>query len=81
MHSILHAVILLAQQDRFDRGLAMFQWGLTMAGAGILVVALGILFSKPKKDAKDTSPAVKFLAATIAGAVGLGVIAYAWLGF
>ena len=83
MSSMIAFVILFAQQKRFDRGQAMFQWGLTMAGTGILIAAVGILFSKSKakEGAKETPPAVKFLAAAVIAAVGIGLIAYAWLGF
>ena len=80
--NLLH-LVLLAQQDRFERGQSIFQWGLTMAGAGILMAAIGILFSKSKakEGAQETPPAVKFLAAAVIAAVGIGLIAYAWLGF
>ena len=81
MYQAIWQLILLAQQDRFDRGLSMFRWGITLAGVGILVVAVGLMFSKSKGDAKEMSPATKVIAAGIVAAVGLGLIAYAWLIF
>ncbi len=66
---------------RYDRGLAGFQWGMTLAGVGILVVAAGLLFQKQKEDAPQSSVVAQRVAAAVVAAVGLGVIGYAWIGF
>ena len=73
---------LLAQNStQFQRGLAGFQWGMTVAGIGILMIGAGLIFSKSKDSEKATSPAVKWLGFAIAASAGCGLIAYAWLAF
>ncbi len=81
MHSALLFVQLFAQQARYDNGLAMFKWGLTMTGVGILVAAAGLMFSKSKGQPNEMSPTTKLIAGAIVAAIGLAVIAYAWLAF
>jgi hypothetical protein len=81
VHSVFACLGLLAQQARYDRGLSIFKWGMTGVGIAILIGAAGILFSKSRQASKESSPTVKRIAAAILGAIGLGVIGYAWLGF
>ena len=81
VHSVFTCLVLLAQQGRYDRGLLIFKWGITGVGIVILFAAACILLSKSKKASKDMSPMVKRIAAAILGALGLGVIGYAWLVF
>ncbi|MBC8873679.1 MAG: hypothetical protein H8E44_29935 [Planctomycetes bacterium] len=77
----MHDLILLAQQSRYDRGLSIFQWGLTAVGVAILLAAAGVIFSRSKDPAKQMSPVVKAIAAVVFAALGFGIIGYAWLGF
>ena len=78
MHQLL---LLLAQNSRFEQGMAGVKFGLTLVGLGILVVGAGILFSKPNDPSKATSPAVKWLGLAIVTSFGCSLIAYAWLAF
>ena len=71
---------LLAQIDRFNRGLSIFQWGLTGVGVAILLGAVALLFQKPSKDAASVSATTQRVVGIIVAALGLGVIAYGWLG-
>jgi hypothetical protein len=80
-HTFMYDLILLAQQSRYDRGLSIFQWGLTGVGVAILLAAAGVIFSRSKDPAKQRSPVVKAIAAVVFLALGFGIIGYAWLGF
>jgi hypothetical protein len=78
---MLAELVLLAQDTaRYNRGLETFQWGQTASGVGILVMGVGLFFSKGTAD-HPTSPVVRWIAFILCGGVGLGIIAYAWLGF
>jgi|GEM_PF-4356004 len=79
-HIIGHAV-LFAQQGRYERGLAMFRWSVTLAGVAILIPAIAIFVSKPKEDPeKEMSLTVKIVAATAFAVLGMAVIGFAWFG-
>jgi len=79
---MLPQLILLAQDTaRFNRGQSIFQLGLTGVGVAIIIMGAALCFSKPKDPEKATSPAVKWTALGVCGLLGLGIIAYAWLGF
>ena len=80
MRQFLEGAVLLAQQGRYERGLAFFRWGVTGVGVAILIAALGVFFSKGKDPEKEMAPAMKLVATIVLGAVGLGVIGYAWFG-
>lgn len=77
----MHYLILLAQQSRYERGLSIFQWGLTGVGVAILLTAAGVVFSRSEDPAKQMSPVVKAIVAVVFAALGFGIIGYAWLGF
>ncbi len=62
-----------AQQARYERGLSIFQWGLTGVGVAILLAAAGVVFSKSKDSARQMSPAVKAIAALVFLALGFGI--------
>jgi hypothetical protein len=75
-------VFLLAQDTaRYNRGLAFFQWGLTLFGFGLLVVAAGVLFQKPKEEGRELSRTTRQIVAGVLAVVGVGIMGYAWLGF
>ena len=79
---MLEQFILLAQNAaRYNRGLTFFQWGLTGVGIAIIILGLGIAFSKAKDPQKQTSPTVRWISLVICGLSGLAIIGYAWLGF
>ena len=67
--------------DRFNRGLSIFQMGMTGVGVAILIVAAVALFQKPKPDASPSATTAQRVVGIILAAVGVGIIAYAWLGF
>ena len=70
-----------AQQARYERGLSIFQWGLTGVGVAILLAAAGVVFSRSKDSEKQMSPVVRIVAALVFLALGFGIIGLAWLGF
>jgi hypothetical protein len=77
----MHDLMLLAQQAVYDRGLLIFQLGLTGFGAGLLIAAAGVVFAKPKAPEKELSTLVKAIAATAFAGMGIGIVCYAWLAF
>jgi multisubunit Na+/H+ antiporter MnhB subunit len=79
---MLEQFILLAQNTpRYNRGLAFFQWGITGVGIAIIILGLGLAFSKTKDPQRQTSPTVRWISLGICGVIGLGIIGYAWFGF
>ena len=79
---MLEPILLFAQDvDRYNRGLGYFQWGLTGVGIAIILLGVGLASSKPKDPQQQSSALVRWSSLGICSAIGLGVIAYAWLGF
>jgi hypothetical protein len=79
---VLKQVVLFALNTaRYNRGLSFFQWGLTAFGVGIILVGAGLFFSKAKDAQRQPPPMVRWIAITVCGLIGLGIIGYAWLGF
>lgn len=79
---MLEPFTLLAQDiARYNKGLEMFQWGVTLAGVGILGGGIMIFFNKPKKSEKAASLVVQQVVGGIFALFGAVLIAFAWLGF
>ena len=66
---------------RYNRGILIFQLGLSTVGIAVIMIAAGLCFHKPKDAAPKISSGVRWTALIILGAIGVGIIAYAWLGF
>ena len=81
MYFLISCFLVFAQQARYDRGLMIFKLGVTGVGVAFLIAAAGVMFSQPKDQSKEMSPAVKMIAALIIGSLGVGTIGYAWLAF
>ncbi len=80
--SMFELVILLAQNTtRYNRGLSIFQLGLTGAGIAIIILGAGLFFAKTKDPQKQTSTAVRWISLGACSLIGLAIIAYAWLAF
>ena len=74
-------IYLAVDTARYNSGVAIMQWSLTAVGIGIILVGVGLSFSKTKDGEKKTSPALRWISMVLCGLVGLGIIAYGWLGF
>ena len=74
---------LLAAVDTawYNRGLSIVQWGVTGVGVAMLLVAAVMLLQKAKPDASPTLVRVQRIVGAVLAVVGVGIIAYAWLGF
>ena len=66
---------------QYNRGLSIVQWGMTAVGVGMLVVAAGVLLSKPKPNGSGLPTAIQRVVGSILVVAALAIIAYAWLGF
>lgn len=75
--------LLVFAQDatRFDQAQTGFRWCLTVVGIGVLMIGVGLIFSKDKDPQKATSPAIRWATSAIAALIGVGIIGYAWLVF
>jgi hypothetical protein len=71
----------MVHSNRFNRGLSIFQWGITLVGVAVLLAAAFALLQRPKQGASRAAHAVQRIAGIGLAILGLGIIAYAWLGF
>ena len=73
---------LIAQDaDRYNRGLQIFQWGVTGVGIAVLVAAAAMLLQKPKPGASSGAVTAQRVVGVVLAVIGLGIVAYAWIGF